>query len=39
MSLDEFDKMTKKLGIRFNKIYLELAFSKLDKNNDKQLEF
>ena len=31
--------MTKNLGIRCNKRYLDLAFSKLDKNNDKQLEF
>jgi len=27
--------MTKNLGIRCNKRYLDLAFSKLDKNNDK----
>ena len=31
--------MAKNLGINSNKKNIEKAFSKLDENNDKQLEF
>ena len=39
LSIDEFEKMTKKLEITISKKYLNQAFSKLDKNNDGYLEF
>ena len=39
LSIDEFEKMTKKLEITCSKKYLNQAFSKLDKNNDGYLEF